>query len=570
MLRFAGRACAATGVAAAGGALAVREAVGHENFDRAMRFYALAVPGYVEYKICDVRTKGLPQGERDEAFEALHGRYAPRALDIILELGGFYTKTGQMAASNIGNAFPDTWVQTMEVLQDNVPAKGFETVRAIVEDEYGKPLGEVFEDFEEAPIGAASIGQVHRATLRDGGRQVVVKVQYPDVERLFRGDVWTIKYFCKAVQPEHVPALEEIEKQFMTEFDYAAEAAQLDQVRRNLQRPFPDIVVPEPYHEKCTSKVLVMEDLHPATKLADALRKDMEKFAALEGISPEELREREERLDRQAAAEGRLRSGPSAEEMDRVIRAVKAKVFAANLAARLHNYTVGWLPFVGLRDVVDPKDVVPLNHARLVDDLLEVHGHEILIDGVFNGDPHPGNVLLVHRAGAADRLGLIDYGQVKRLPDAVRILFAKLLVALANEDRDRVVALMAESGYRTKHMDAGVHYALAKLFFDADGPDVTGNVHVQAFLDELQARDPVVELATDFVMIGRVAIMLRGLGHVLNQHRSTAHAWLPLAKRVLQEAGEWEGAGNKMPTEREVARRNSMLHSGNPVAAGGG
>jgi predicted unusual protein kinase regulating ubiquinone biosynthesis (AarF/ABC1/UbiB family) len=73
-----------------------------------------------------------------------------------------------MCAANIGNAFPRIWQDTMSVLQDEVPAKDFEIVKQVVESEMKKPLSQVFSSFDHEPIGAASIGQVHRATLLDG------------------------------------------------------------------------------------------------------------------------------------------------------------------------------------------------------------------------------------------------------------------------------------------------------------------------------------------------------------------------------------------------------------------
>eukprot|EP00957_Ditylum_brightwellii_P020425 1540026-Ditylum_brightwellii.AAC.1 len=96
-------------------------------------------------------------------------------------------------------------------------------------------MEEIFSSFDPEPIGAASIGQVHRAKLIDG-RPVVVKIMYPEVERIFRGDVRTIKMFAQIAQPVHVPPLIEIEKQFMKEFDYTQESAQQIKVRENLMK----------------------------------------------------------------------------------------------------------------------------------------------------------------------------------------------------------------------------------------------------------------------------------------------------------------------------------------------
>jgi hypothetical protein len=155
----------------------------------------------------------------------------------VLELRGFNLKTGQMVAANFGQAFPEAWQRTFEPLLDAVPARDFAAVRATVEAELGRPLGDVFATFDEAPLAAASIGQVHRATLRDGGARVVVKVMYPDVEARFRGDVAAAARFVAVALPAHLAPLREIEKQFANEFDYTREAAQLELVRTNLAKP---------------------------------------------------------------------------------------------------------------------------------------------------------------------------------------------------------------------------------------------------------------------------------------------------------------------------------------------
>ena len=183
---------------------------GTQGLQRTLSFYSLAIPKYILYRyhmICD---------SDQSTWDDLDQETSQEGLDKILELGGFYIKSGQMAASNIGNAFPKIWQDTMAVLQNECPSKGMAVVKTIIEEEFdGMDFNDIFESFEETPIGAASIGQVHRATLKDGQR-VVVKVMYPEVEELFRGDVRTIKMFAQIAQPVHVPPLDEIEKQFMT------------------------------------------------------------------------------------------------------------------------------------------------------------------------------------------------------------------------------------------------------------------------------------------------------------------------------------------------------------------
>lgn len=103
-----------------------------------------------------------------ETWDALDKDTSAVALQSMLELKGFYIKSGQICASNIGNAFPKIWQDTLSVLQDQCPSKEFGVIKEIIESEYGKTLDQVFSTFDPTPIGAASIGQVHKATLLDG------------------------------------------------------------------------------------------------------------------------------------------------------------------------------------------------------------------------------------------------------------------------------------------------------------------------------------------------------------------------------------------------------------------
>jgi aarF domain-containing kinase len=287
---------------------------------------------------------------------------------------------------------------------------------------------------------------------------VVVKVQYPEVERLFRGDVRTLILFCKIAQPVHVPALEEIEKQFMTEFDYLEECRKLTTVRGNLVKGgwAPGrCQVPEPVPELSSKNVLVMEELEGA-KLVDALHADAERYAAMLGKTLEEFLKEEEM---NTLKDGERR-GPSKEVMDAYIAVQDAKRRASNLAGLVANAVWFWWPGYEKKRWVG-KETLPINHGRMVDELIDVHGHEIFVDGYFNADPHPGNMLLLDQKTGSPRIGLIDYGQVKELSRENIVILSKMMVALQEDNEPEMARLIFEAGYKTKEMrpDLAAKYA---------------------------------------------------------------------------------------------------------------
>jgi aarF domain-containing kinase len=152
-----------------------------------------------------------------------------------------------------------------------------------------------------------------------------------------------------------------------------------------------------------------------------------------------------------------------------------------------------------------------------------------------SGDPHPGNILLLREEDGSPAIGLIDYGQVKRLSKETRHLFAKLIIALDDDNREEVVHLMKEAGMETKHMDPHVIFMYAKVGFDQNNDTLLGGKHVQMFMEDLETRDPIVLLARELLMVSRCSLLLRGLAHALHQSRSVAKAWRPIAEQVLRE-----------------------------------
>ena len=116
-----------------------------------------------------------------------------------------------------------------------------------------------------------------------------------------------------------------------------------------------------------------------------------------------------------------------------------------------------------------------------------------------------------------------------------RHLFCRILIALDDDDREEVVRLMKEAGFLSERVDPDVIFTCAKVSYDQDSKELTNGKHIQMFMEDLQRRDPIVKLPEKIMMIARTSLLLRGLAHALNQSRSVAKIWRPIAERVLNE-----------------------------------
>ena len=110
----------------------------------------------------------------------------------------------------------------------------------------------------------------------------------------------------------------------------------------------------------------------------------------------------------------------------------------------------------------------------------------------------------------------------------------KIIIALADDNRPEIVRFMEEAGYKSKYMNEDIIYKYAKVSYDEDNAELTEGKHIQVFMESLQARDPIEQLPDQYIMVGRTSVMLRGLAHALRQSRSVAHAWKPIAEKVLK------------------------------------
>jgi ubiquinone biosynthesis protein len=183
---------------------------------------------------------------------------------VLQELGPTFVKLGQIASTR-PDLLPEEIICELEKLQDQVPPFSFQEVCDIIEEELGDKLDNIFQHFEDIPLAAASIGQVHRAILRSG-EQVAVKVQRPNITSVIETDLeilqdlaalaehrleWARRYQIRDM-------VDEFSKSLRAELDYTMESRNAEKIS-NQFRNDPSIYVPKLFLEYSTRKVLTME-----------------------------------------------------------------------------------------------------------------------------------------------------------------------------------------------------------------------------------------------------------------------------------------------------------------------
>lgn len=425
-----------------------------ENVKRLRRSAKVARTGlriYLGYKRTQRRVRKLDAAAAEAAWEAQHERSAERLYRMAVELKGLYIKMGQFIGTRT-DIVPGPYSAWLSKLQDQVPPHPYAVVEHTVEHELGRPMNELFRTFEHSALGSASLAQVHRATLPDG-REVVAKVQYPEVASRVKLDVRNLRTIVGLVarrEPnfDFRAVVNEISSQVPLELDFEREAKMTSRIRENL-RDLLGIIIPEVVQGYVAGKVLVTEYI-PGARL----------------------------LDKEA------------------------------------------------REALHPDPVA------LAQTIAGAYGHQIMIDGLFQADPHPGNILVLPNGKAA----LLDFGLTKELPVSARLGFARLVVAASNRDGHAVVRAFRELGVKTKSEEPEDVLPMMQLFFDARPIDETrGGFGVRR--GAIRA-NPVEAIPGDLVLLGRVIGLLRGVCASLGTPLSPMQMLRPYAERALEEATE--------------------------------
>lgn len=287
------------------------------------------------------------------------------------QLGPTFVKLGQLLATR-PDLIPGDFVEEFRKLHDQVPSLGFAEIEQVLVGHFGRDLNEVFATIDERPLAAASIAQVHQATLKDGSR-VVVKVQRPGIESTISEDLGILQLLASLLDryvPEAKPfnpkgVVEEFAKTLEMETNFVVEANNIRRFQQNFATD-PNIQIPNVFTEYTGRRVLVME--------------------ALDGIP----------LSHRNALD---------------------------------------------QEGIDPETVLKRG--------LKAYFKMVFTDGLFHGDLHAGNLFVL----PDNKIGLIDFGVVGRLNRKTQTAIANMMVALAEEDYDRLAYLHVDLAPYNERVD---------------------------------------------------------------------------------------------------------------------
>ncbi|HWB60800.1 MAG TPA: AarF/UbiB family protein [Chthoniobacteraceae bacterium] len=351
------------------------------------------------------------------------------------KLGPTFIKLGQLLSTR-ADFIPTNYMEALSRLQDDVEPFSFEQVEAIVAVEIGARISRAFQKFENLPMAAASLGQVHRAILRDG-REVAVKVQRPDVREKVADDLEVLQTMAEFLDThtdvgrryEFSRIVEELRKALIQELDYRLEAANLRSLGQKLSG-YKRIFIPQPVEDYSTGRVLTMD-------LVSGI-----KVTKITGVH---------RLD--------------------------------------------------------------IDTEALAEELFQAYLQQILVDGLFHADPHPGNVFLTDD----HRIALLDLGMVGRAGVELQDQLLKLLLAISEGQGNRAADVAIAIGEPKDEFDEAKFRRRLAEVVAGQGMATLENMQVGKVVMGVNqiAAECGIRIPSELTMVGKTLLNLDMVGRTL-------------------------------------------------------
>lgn len=246
----------------------------------------LVVSVYADYKVRQIHGRLTGGSARHDWYQAQHERASRRLRDAAVRMEGLLIKVCQFLGSR-ADVLPSTFIEVLGQMHDRVPPRPFPEIRPQIERGLGRPLDECFARVDQTPVASASLAQVHRGRTHDG-RDVAIKVQYPDIDRVVATDLANLAFFVNLLvrlEPNFDLrlVLREIQRLIPLELDFEIEAAHARRFGANFAGD-PSVRFPVPIAELTSRHVLTM-DFIEGVKITD-----LDALAAL-GIDKHEVAE---------------------------------------------------------------------------------------------------------------------------------------------------------------------------------------------------------------------------------------------------------------------------------------
>ncbi|MEO5969306.1 MAG: AarF/UbiB family protein [Bdellovibrionia bacterium] len=427
-----------------------------KNMHRLRQIIAIfAKHGFVDF-VDRMDLGKLVPGRLGVYAESQADKSVPERLRLAFEeLGPTFVKFGQLLSTRT-DLLPEAFIEEFVKLQDNVKPLPFQVVQTVVEHELGKKIESSYSFFNQEPLAAASIGQVHEAKLLSG-ESVVVKIQRPEIEKIIDTDI-SLLAFLAGLLEKYVPEtrivgprviVDEFFRTLSFELDFVVEANNIAKMSDNMSA-VPEIVIPRVYKSLSTHKILTLEKLE-GIRVTD--------MKALDAAG----------IDRKAIVE------------------IGAKAFFKS----------------------------------------------VMIDGLFHGDLHAGNLFVL----PGNRLGIIDFGIVGRLSQKSRDQLATMVMALLTEDYENLCYEYAELGSANASVDFDafqreVRNALSPYMGLALADINVGRVLIEA--TKIAARHNIT-VPGDWMLVFKAILTIEGMGRTLDPEFDLLTTGQSLVKDLVKE-----------------------------------